>query len=98
MLDLFNDDWGIKEPIDYKKKEVLFILMNALDITHNEDLRYRQSPFDYLGSYKEARLPHRLRVFGLREKGKESIFPFTGNVVSVDEVIEALELYAEGRR
>lgn len=103
-VDFMNDRWKIKEPIDFKKREILFMMFEAFNIPHNVGLR-EGSHWTYLGVWKHTfcivdknvprfNTPHVLGLGTSKDNELHSLFSDEENIeVSVDEVIESMQKY-----
>lgn len=87
---IINSKWKVREPIDIKKKEMMFIILDSLKIPYTTAIRY-QVIYEYIGVSSDKPSSYgRLSVIGLGNPNKK-LWPHTSNFeVGIDEVLETL--------
>lgn len=66
MLDVLTDRWKIREPIPFKKRVILFMMIEALKIPYNQNLAKSHSKdYKWLGVYSANDTAYNHRIYGL---------------------------------
>jgi len=93
MFNVFKEKWMVKQPIPYNKREMMYIILDILDIPYNINLRVDNThryKYSHIGVWVDNK--GAIMIYGLGD----AVFPVINNVeYTIDEVLEALKSTVE---